>query len=262
MISTTFPKSGRLSVLVFLLMAGLLLAQSPGNPGSDSYPAASPARVLKYDATYAGYKFAEIDLSESDPYEFQGDTVINLECSVRSSSILTIDGRYRSVVRDDYTVLYFKSDEGSPENRKISEYWFDYDNRRIDLIWRGIKDSDTTRSRAEFSGVDRRYFDSISLIFRIRDGFDTLAVPVYLPVFTRSRVDSILIEEISPSEETGPGGIAIAVTKIEGKIPFEIYPGFGDDFEITLTSDEARTPVRARMEMALGHIDIRLTESR
>lgn len=254
-------KRSRLPIPVLLMASASVLAQSSGNAGDGTFPAASSARVLKYDATYAGYKFAEIDLTESNPYAFQEDTVTNLECDVQSSGILTIDGRYRSVVRDDYTVLYFKSDEGSPENRKISEYWFDYDKNRIDLLWREIEGSDTTRSSAEFTDIDRKYFDSISLIFRIRYGFDTLAVPVYLPIFTRSRIDSILIEEISRSEEVGPTGIAFAVAKIKGKIPFEIYPGFGHEFEIYMTTDEARIPVRARMEMALGHIEIRLRES-
>jgi hypothetical protein len=255
-----FRKINRLPISMLLL----IISSSPGlageNAGGETYPALSPSNTMKYDATYAGYKFAEIDFSESKPYEFQGDTVRNLECSVRSSGILTIDGSYRSVVRNDYTVLYFKSDEGSPEDRKIAEYWFDYDSSKIDLIRSRIKGADTTRSNAEYTDVDRRYFDSISLVFRIRDGFDTLTTPVYLPVFLESGVDSILIEEISPAEEDTVNGKAHPITKIKGRIPFETYPGFGDEFEIYLTSDDSRIPVRARIEMVLGYIEIKLRE--
>ncbi len=176
-------KRGRGTIPVLLILLSFPAALVVVIAGDHTLPLSWPTEILKYDATYAGYKFAEIDFRESDLYEFQGDTVRNLECSVRSSGILNIDGRYRSVVRDDYTVLYFKSDEGSPEDREITEYWFDYGNNRIDLIRSRIRGIDTTGSNSILVNVDRRYFDSISLIFRIRDGLDTLATPVYLPVF-------------------------------------------------------------------------------
>ena len=249
------------AISLFLLISIFVPGLHGGHATGDFYPAEPQSLILKYDATYVGYKFAEIDFSESVPYEFHEDTVRNLDCSVKSSGILNIDGHYRSVVRDDYTVLYFKSDEGSPEDRKISEYWFDYDKNRIDLIRTGINGADTTHSEAEYENVDRRYFDSISLIFRIRDGFDTLTTPAYLPIFDQSGADSILIEDVSSVDETGPDGNSIPVMKIKGKIPFETYPGFGDDFEIYMTSDGTRIPIRGRIEMALGYIDIRLRES-
>jgi hypothetical protein len=115
----------RRATSLFLLISIFVPGLPGGHATGDPYPAEPQSLILKYDATYIGYKFAEIDFSESVPYEFHGDIVRNLECNVESSGILIIDGRYRSVVGNDYTVLYFKSDEGSSENRKIAEYWFD-----------------------------------------------------------------------------------------------------------------------------------------
>ena len=226
--------------------------------GDESLKGMTPPLILSYDATYAGYKFAEIDFTESNPYEHEGNIVRELECRVESSGILNVSGFYRSIVRDDYTVLYFSSDEGSTQNKKFVQYWFDYDRNVIRIESKHVNGTDTSTTYKEIENVDRRYFDSISLIFRIRDSYDTIAAPVYIPVFVDSRPDSVLIESISPGETTGPDGEAISAIIIDGRIPFETFPGFGDGFEIYMSDDDSRIPLKAKIEMALGYIEIKL----
>ncbi len=65
--------------------------------GDESQKGTTPL-ILAYDATYAGYKFAEIDFTESNPYQHEGNTVRELECRVESSGILNVSGFYRSIV--------------------------------------------------------------------------------------------------------------------------------------------------------------------
>jgi len=226
--------------------------------GDGSLKGISPPLILSYDATYAGYKFAEIDFTESNPYEHDGKIIRELECRVESSGILNVSGFYRSIVRDDYTVLYFSSDEGSTRNKKFMQYWFDYDKNIIRIKSDRITGIDTSTAHKELKNVDRRYFDSISLIFRIRDSYDTLTAPIYVPVFVDSRPDSVLIESISPGQTAGADGEAVSATIITGRIPFETFPGLGDSFEIYMSDDDLRIPLKARIEMALGYIEIKL----
>lgn len=226
--------------------------------GDESLKGITSPLVLSYDATYAGYKFAEIDFVQSNPYEHERTTVRELECRVESSGILDVSGFYRSIVRDDYTVLYFSSDEGSMQDKEFAQYWFDYDNNMIRIESSHIIGTDTSTSFRELKNVDRRYFDSISLIFRIRDSYDTLTAPIYIPIMVDSRPDSVLIESISPGKTAGPDGEAVSATIIRGRIPFETFPGFGDSFEIYMSDDDLRIPLKARIEMALGYIEIKL----
>jgi hypothetical protein len=213
---------------------------------------------LSYDATYAGYKFAEIDFTESNPYEYGGNTVRELECRIESSGILNVSGFYRSIVRDDYTVLYFSSDEGTMQDKGFVQYWFDYENNMIRIESSHITGADTSTVYGELKNVDRRYFDSISLIFRIKDSYEILTAPIYIPVFVDSKPDSVLIESISPGETTGRDGRVVPATIIKGRIPFETFPGSGDGFEIYMSDDDSRIPLKARIEMALGYIEIKL----
>ena len=251
---------GRSIIRIMIVLAApfhILLGYYPAF-GDESLKGITSPLVLSYDATYAGYKFAEIDFAESNPYEHEGTTVRELECRVESSGILNVSGFYRSIVRDDYTVLYFSSDEGSTQNKKFVQYWFDYDRGTIRIRSSHISGTDSSTTHRELKNVDRRYFDSISLIFRIRDSYDTLADPAYIPVFVDSRPDSVLIESISPGETTGADGKILSATIIRGRIPFKTFPGFGDSFEVYMSNDDFRMPLKARIEMALGYIEIKL----
>lgn len=245
-------------IVIALAVPLLILAGSyPAFSDDTSHGIASPL-ILAYDAIYAGYKFAEIDFTESNPYDHEGSTVRELECRIESSGILNVSGFYRSIVRDDYTVVYFSSDEGSTENKKFIQYWFDYHRKMIRMKSNHISGIDTSTSQKEIKNVDQRYFDSISLIFRIRKSCDTLSAPIYIPIFVDSRPDSILIESISTAETAGRDGTIVPATLIKGRIPFETFPGFGDSFEIFISDDDLRIPLKARIEMALGYIEIKL----
>lgn len=245
-------------MIMIALVASFHILSSPYPAFGDESQKGTTPLILAYDATYAGYKFAEIDFTESNPYQHEGNTVRELECRVESSGILNVSGFYRSIVKDDYTLLYFSSDEGSTQNKKFVQYWFDYDRDIIRIKSDHVTGIDTTTAHKEIKNVDRRYFDSISLIFRIRDSYDTLAAPIYVPVFVKSRPDSVLIESISPGETTGRDGKTVSATIIKGRIPFETFPGLGENFEIYMSDDDFRIPLKAIIEMALGYIEIKL----
>ena len=56
----------------------------------------------------------------------------------------------------------------------------------------------------------------------------------------------------------GRDGNVVSATIIKGRIPFEAFPGSGDGFEIYMSDDDSRIPLKARIEMALGYIEIKL----
>lgn len=249
-------KSKMWIVIAFAVLLHILAGSYPAF-SDDTSPGITSPLILAYDATFAGYKFAEIDFTESNPYDHEGSTARELECRIESSGILNVSGFYRSIVRDDYTVVYFSSDEGSTENKKFIQYWFDCDRKMIRIKSDDISGIDTSTSHREIKNVDQRYFDSISLIFRIRESCDTLSAPIYIPIFIDSRPDSVLIESVSSAETAGRDGTIVPATLIKGRIPFETFPGFGDSFEIFISDDNLRIPLKARIETTLGYIEIK-----
>ncbi len=236
---------------LILWFASMALAENPGllSPG-----------LYSYDVSYAGGRIAEIDFSESVPFLYNGVSVREIECRIESAGLFNISGNYRSIIRDDFTVLYFRSAESQTNGMRIIEYWFEYDKNRIRVKDSRIDGRDTTSNMGEIKNVDRRYFDSVSIIFRLRNGFDTLSAPVYIPYFTGVREDSVRIESISAQEPASGDEDPRHIHIIRGKLPYPPYPGFGDDFEIHMTGDLSRIPIYARMEMALGFIEMKLRE--
>lgn len=214
--------------------------------------------TLVYDVTYAGGRIAVVEFTESKPYSYNGQQVRELECRVESSGLFDLDGLYRSVVADDYTLVSFRSDEGPPDDRRIVEYHFDYKHNSATVIDNRIKGADTTSTTSHLKNIDKRYFDSVSMIFKMRQGVDTMKTPAYIPLFIEGTVDSVLIESISDVRAVGPEGDSVDAYLIKARLPYPPYPGFGDKVEIYISKDKERTPLRGRIEMALGYIEIRL----
>jgi hypothetical protein len=227
-------------------------------PGEEIPGIVSPPLILNYDISYGGYKIGEVDITQSQPFERDGRRLRELECRIESTAIIEHNGLYRSLIGEDFTALYLRADVQTSGNRRIDEYWFDYENRkishRIELPGRNQKIDE----QLDMKENENQIFDTISLIFRLRDGLDTLKAPFHIPVFVYSGQDSILIQSIAPDSAAGLDGYPVASKRLRGRIPFSTFPGFGDDFEIHISDDEDRIPLKADMEMALGKIEILL----
>ena len=96
------------------------------------------------------------------------------------------------------------------------------------------------------------------MIFKIRYGADTMKVPAYMPLFINGVTDSIYIESVTPIQAAGPDGAPVDADLIRARLPYPPFPGFGDRIELYISRDENRTPLRGRIEMALGYIEIKL----
>jgi len=216
----------------------------------------NPPLTRGYDVLYGGYKIGKIDLTRSQPYVYEGRPVTELECRIESSAIIEHKGLYQSIVTGDYTVLYLLSDVSTGGERRLDEYWFDYKNEKIRFKSRIPGKGETSNRQYDFNDASARYFDTISLIFRLRDGLDTLKAPFYIPVFVYSRPDSILIESITDDLVVMPDGKSASAKHVGGKILFATYPGIGDRFDIFISDDADRMPLKAVMQMAVGKIEI------
>lgn len=233
----------------------ILAAVSLASAGEKSNTANAPIK-FGYDILYGGLKIGEIDLDQSQPYEIKGRPVTELDCSIKSDAVIEHKGLYKSIVTADYSVLYLLADITTLGNRRIDEYWFDYDNRKI----RGkitIPDKkEISNFQYDFKDPAARYFDSISLVFRLRDGLDTLKAPFYIPVFVYARLDSILIDSITDDMVVVPDGKGAPAKHVSGKIPFATYPGVGDRFDLFISDNVDKIPLKAVMQMAVGKIEI------
>ncbi len=215
-----------------------------------------PALNLSYDVLYGGYKIGEIDITQSQPFQHENQTVSELECRIESSVLIDHQGFYRSLVDSQYTVFYLRTDITTAGKRKIEEYWFDYDKGIIRIKTEFPQRGESSNSQKDISQTDRTYFDSISMVFRLREALDTLEAPIYIPVFVYSRPDSILIKSIDTTTIEDSNGKSRPVKHVAGYIPFDTFPGVGREFEIYISDDNEKIPVKAELRMALGRVEI------
>ena len=215
---------------------------------------------LGFNILYGGYKIGEIDITQSQPFHYEKQEARELECRVESSVIIDHHGLYRSIVTNSWLMLYMKADNTTAGKRRIDEYWFDHENHKIRIKTEmpgSGKSSDTSK---DFSDEDMTYFDSISMIFRLRDALDTLKTPVYVPVFAYSRPDSILIKSITDTAITDSDGKSRPAKHVSGYIPFNTFPGVGNEFDIYISNDDEKIPLKATLQMALGRVEIILRQ--
>lgn len=246
--------------MLTLFIIQVLFASFNINTAESQNPKAglSPPLQLFFDATYAGGKIAEIEFTESNSYQYNGMRVREIECRIESSGMFDINGLYRSIIAEDYSLVYFKSDEGQSGNKRITEYHFDYPSGSAKVTRIRVSGSDTSKTTKEIKNIDKRYFDALSMILRLRDNFDTLTVPTFIPVFMKQKQDSILIESIKDVRISGQDGDLADAVLIRGKLPYSPFPGFGDRIELYISKDEKRAPLGGRIQMALGYIEINL----
>jgi hypothetical protein len=225
-----------------LIIPSLLFLFADTDPARGQQPPIefNPPLSLIYNVTYAGGRIAEVEFTESDPYFYKNQRVRELECRVESSGLLNLNGLYRSIVSDDYALVYFRSDEGQQGNRRVIEYHFDYQIRNATIIDNRIKG------------------DTVSMIFRIREGVDTMKAPSFIPVFIEGKQDSVLVESIHDIQSAGRNGELVDAFLIKVRLPYPPYPGFGDRVEIYISADDDRVPLRGRIQMALGYLEIKL----
>ncbi|UCE66524.1 MAG: DUF3108 domain-containing protein [Candidatus Zixiibacteriota bacterium] len=253
-----YDSKKRYSDCLFLLAVLLTAAVPKSAFGENPAEIVNPPLYLVYDVTYAGGKIAEVDFTESRPYSYKGQTVRDLECRIESSGLFNLNGRYLSIVADDYSVIYFRSDEGRPGDKRIVEYRLDYQNQSAAVIDNRVKGADTISTTSHIDNIDKKYFDTVSMIFKIRQEIGSIKAPYYIPLFMGGRQDSILIESISDAQSIGRNGEAVDAFLIKAKLPYSPYPGFGDGIEIYISKDEDRVPLRGRIQMALGYMEINL----
>lgn len=220
----------------------------------------NPPLYLVYDVTYAGGKIAEVDFAESQPYSYKGQKVRDIDCRIESSGLFNLNGRYLSIVADDYSVVYFRSDEGQPGDKRIIEYHFDYKKGGVTIVDNRVKGADTISTTSYIENINKKYFDTVSMIFRVRQGIDTLKTPAYIPIFIEGKQDSILVESVTEAQTPGRNGEMVAAFLISMKLPYPPYPGFGDQIEMYISKDEDHIPLRGRIQMALGYMEINLRQ--
>jgi hypothetical protein len=243
-----------------VIISSLLFIIGDTDPARGQKPSLgfNPPLQLIYDITYAGGRIAEVEFTESDPYFYKNQRVRELECRVESSGLLNLNGLYRSIVSDDYALVYFRSDEGQQGNKRVIEYHFDYQIRNATIIDNRIKGTDTVTTNSIINNIDKKYFDTVSMIFRIREGVDTMKTPSFIPIFIEGKQDSVLVESIQNVQSAGQNGDLVDAFLIKARLPYPPYPGFGDRVEIYISADDDRVPLRGRIQMALGYLEIKL----
>jgi hypothetical protein len=85
-----------------------------------------------------------------------------------------------------------------------------------------------------------------------------MKAPSFIPVFIEGKQDSVLVESIHDIQSAGRNGELVDAFLIKVRLPYPPYPGFGDRVEIYISADDDRVPLRGRIQMALGYLEIKL----
>ena len=130
----------KISFYRYLLII-LIFVTALGSPKS----ALSEQIDLAYELTYSGLKLATVLYSESDFYTYETENVKDLNCEIISiSDFININGKYRSIISEKNSVKYYNSETVNQANKRLIEYWFEYDNNKIRIKDSRIIGADTT----------------------------------------------------------------------------------------------------------------------
>jgi hypothetical protein len=142
----------------------------------------------------------------------------------------------------------------------FSRYRFEYDRNRV-IVEMGRQD--TVVAQRETVAVNGPYQDGLSLFFLARDGlFGTSAVRVPTMIKEKRVSTTIAFTGRRTSVEIDAYDYPIDVIEFDGTMEFTGIFGLTGDFEGWFSNDQARVPIKAKMKVLIGSVNVELMDYR
>ncbi len=251
-----------LIVYIFVFAATTFFTESFASftNGKSERPKIQVGEELVYVVKYSVLKLGELRFKIIDETEIKGKIYYRAVCYIDSyPSIPFVDLHqvYETKMNENFFSSYFKGIVKDDKFNSFTEYFFNYENKSIRVL-KGNLDSkeiwtDTTGT------VNKQYQDGLSLFYfaRMNAGKDK---KISLPCMVNEKE---AITNINFYSDVRKLSIDIFDYDLEtfylnGSTDFISIFGLTGNFEGWFTNDEAAIPVKAKMKVLIGNIDVEL----
>jgi len=217
---------------------------------------------LIYEVSYLGIGIGKVRIKttkvHNDEFGTSYSTIAYMD-SYEGIPFVNLHQTYESKVHEDYYSLYFRGTVKEVEFPSTTEYFYDFNNEKVRVLRKSTTTPevwiDTTLALRK--GIQ----DGLSILFYAR-GWAGTGKKVDAPCFVNDKLVSAKVQFPTKVGETDIDVLDydIAVTKVFGSTDFVSVFGLTGDFEGYFSSDEARIPIVAKLNVVIGSVKLELKQ--
>ena len=225
-------------------------------------PVMQPGEELEYEVSFWGIKLGTIKIVTLDNVSMNSKEVFHVVCNIDAYTgipFIEIHAKFEGWI--DPTVSYSHKFAGN--SKFMSDQWdfqkitYDYANSKI--------------LNEKYSGKNRLYYDSIKTIKKWNDGcslfffarqFTKLGKNIIVPTIMNRDTTSTNLNFTGKTTATEIDAVNYPVKTVHftGKANWEGVYGLSGEFEGWFSDDDARVPIRAKMNVYVGSINVELVK--
>jgi hypothetical protein len=219
-----------------------------------------PGEKLNYKVSFWGITLGYITVNVEASEELNGKKVIKTKCYMKSNPdipFVDLKAVYQSWI--DTSVAYSQKFVGKVE---LSDNTWDYHSIDFDYDKKKINSKKWIRKKVFFDKTfitNQKYCDGLSLFFFARQ-FTKIGKVVKIPtIIDRDTVFTVIsFKNKKTKSEIDAVNYKIKTVYFKGKATWTGIYGLTGEFEGWFSDDEASIPIRAKMKVYVGSIDIEL----
>ncbi len=250
---------GRFSLLLmFVVLAGMIGFGAPRADAQMLYQ----GEILEYDVSYLGFTLGTIVIKTTGKETIDGDSTVVVQAEMKSRPglpYMSIDVLYKSWLDPSvkYARKFYASEQINEDPREYTKYEFEYPKNYF-RIETGTEDAVKQQMKFETS---TRWNDGLSLFFLARQ-FLNIKRHIGIPTIIQNDTVRTAINFVGTAENVEIDAVEyeVSTTYFKGNADWEGIYGVTGRFEGWFSADEARVPIRAKMKVYLGSVDIQLTK--
>lgn len=255
-----------LLLAILLHAAGGLYAQSSSTPCAPSTASRKVFQLgeeLTYEVSYLGIGLGSIRTRVTSVDTAKGSQRIAAECLIRTYRgipFVTLNTLFQSVIGDSLSTVFFRNKEYLSVDSafKYIEYTFPKNRNRVYISEVVDRHPEWTKSDTlDLEG--KRWQDGLSLFFFARafsHSRQQCSVPVLM--YVEKAITKIRFGVEEEAEDIDAVDYDIRCRKLEGETGFTGIFGLTGGFEGWFSDDEAAIPIRAKMHVYVGSVNIEL----
>ncbi|MBL7075362.1 DUF3108 domain-containing protein [candidate division KSB1 bacterium] len=215
---------------------------------------------LVYKVNWSFIRLGTLRLKVADKLKIEGRDAYRVILSIDSNPLLfflNVHFNTESIIDEDYFSHYFMINEIIGGEKVRTEYWFDYDQKKI--IIKGAKVGSCTESANSEMSLLAKIQDGTSIVYFAR-GNIYQNKKIRIPVMIETEIEYIdfVFNNKRRLLEIDAIGRSVEVVGLEGKAGFKGIAGFTGEFQGWFSTDGRAVPLRAKMKVFIGKVTVEL----